>query len=205
MIKKELLDRRLAQQTAIARKVYQAIPIEEAWTHIEIYREFVRLHGTSVEVRTVGGCVSSLVDSGLVRQVQRDRYRREPVKEAQQEKVRLAHANRLANREISEDDLDTVDLRSKEPEAEQVIRNTIAMTKKDNATNTVKKDPLERLLDLSEQLAALTESSRKIAEEIGELALEFTDERELIVKEKRQVEQLRTLLNTIMTPGGSNV
>lgn len=205
MLKKELVDRLLAQQTTIARKVYQAIPIEEAWSHIEIYREFVRIHGTSVEVRTVGGCVNSLIASGLVRQVQRDRYRREPVKEAQAPKVRIAHANRHANPAISKDELDVTVVPSNETPVNEESKKTITMAKKDVAVTvkTTKKDPLERLLNLSEQLANLTETSRKIAEEIGELTLELTEERELITKEKEQVQQLRALLSTFMTPGNA--
>lgn len=56
-----------AGQTGIARKVLDAVPIAEAWAPAKIMAE-VRRHGTNLDLRIFEGCMTSLVDAGLVRQ-----------------------------------------------------------------------------------------------------------------------------------------
>lgn len=207
MLKKEHAERLLSQMSAVAQKVYQAVPIEESWSHHEILREFNRIHGNTVDYRVIGGCISSLIASGLVRQTQRERYRREPVREKQQPKVHVAHANRHIDPPVPVEDIvhqmDDVQPKASAP-VKTITKETVMSLKKVDPKSinaeTAKKDPLERLLDLSERLAALNNTARSIAEEIGELAVELTDEREQVAREKQRLGQLRSLLSSLMAP-----
>lgn len=61
-------DRLASQQTAIARKVLEATPMQEPWLPSQILAEMQRLRGTSTTMTIVNGCLGSLKASGLVRE-----------------------------------------------------------------------------------------------------------------------------------------
>lgn len=71
---------KLGGQSSIAKKVFQFIPIQEAWTHQQIASEMVRVTGAHTDHRILQGCINSLKDSGLVRELQRGRFQRAEVK-----------------------------------------------------------------------------------------------------------------------------
>ena len=52
-------------QTSVAQKVYEAIPIAEAWSLSQINSELGRC-GSSITYRVVEGCIKALVESGIV-------------------------------------------------------------------------------------------------------------------------------------------
>lgn len=61
-------DRLASQQTAIARKVLEATPLQEPWLPSQILAEMQRLRGTSTTMAVVNGCLGTLKASGLVRE-----------------------------------------------------------------------------------------------------------------------------------------
>ena len=71
---------RLDGQSSIARKVFQFVPIQEAWTHQQIASEMVRVTGAHTDHRILQGCINSLKDSGLIREPQRGKFQRTEVK-----------------------------------------------------------------------------------------------------------------------------
>ena len=58
---------KLAGQTAIAQKVFQSVPITEAWTVAQISQAMHRATGSRLERLTLQGCLRALADSGLIR------------------------------------------------------------------------------------------------------------------------------------------
>ena len=70
----------LSGQTAISTKVYNCVPIESAWTTAQIHGE-LRRQGVNRDPRTVRGCLSSLLEDGLVREPIADHYIRTPVRD----------------------------------------------------------------------------------------------------------------------------
>lgn len=65
--------------TAVARKVFDAVPISEPWSMQSIATE-IRRAGSSVDFRIVGGCLNTLVDAGLIKEVSQGCFQREEVK-----------------------------------------------------------------------------------------------------------------------------
>lgn len=65
-------------QTGIARKVLAAVPLVEHWTVGKIIGE-LRRTGCNAEVSIVEGCLTSLVESGLVRRPQVGVFQRVPI------------------------------------------------------------------------------------------------------------------------------
>lgn len=63
------------QQSGIARKVLEAVPIQERWTSRAIASEMLR-SGHRADMKTIEGCLESLRDSGLIREPARGEFQR---------------------------------------------------------------------------------------------------------------------------------
>lgn len=59
-------EERIRNMSAIAQKVYNAVPASEPWSMTRIHAEMQRLGGSSRDSRIVQGCLNSLKDAGLV-------------------------------------------------------------------------------------------------------------------------------------------
>ncbi len=59
----------LAAQSVIARKVFAAVPAQEAWSSKKIYQELMRIGSSTRDVRVVEGCLNTLVEVGLVQEI----------------------------------------------------------------------------------------------------------------------------------------
>ncbi len=69
----------MAGQTAIARKVFDAVPAMTPWTSVEIHRELIRSGCSVSSLNVVEGCLSALVDAGLIRGNYKDGFIRTKV------------------------------------------------------------------------------------------------------------------------------
>ncbi|HDR9163629.1 TPA: hypothetical protein QDB28_004033 [Burkholderia vietnamiensis] len=67
----------LDSQSAIARKIFEGVPIQDSWTANKIVTELTRMGGsTRVDFRTAQGCLDSLKDAGLIKEPQRGLFQR---------------------------------------------------------------------------------------------------------------------------------
>jgi len=67
--------------STVAQKVYAAVPIADEWAIEAVRRELTR-KGHSIDLHTIRGCMSTLVDSGLVAEPSRGTFSRVAIKEA---------------------------------------------------------------------------------------------------------------------------
>ena len=67
--------------SSVAQKVYAAVPIADEWAIEAVRRELTR-KGHSIDLHTIRGCMSTLVDSGLVAEPSRGTFSRVAIKEA---------------------------------------------------------------------------------------------------------------------------
>ncbi|KAI3597698.1 hypothetical protein D8I24_6514 [Cupriavidus necator H850] len=75
------LEAKLQGQSAIARKVYAAVPMQSAWNVADIVGAMRRATRTSVDHRTVIGCLIALKSAGIVSESQAGMFKRVEVKE----------------------------------------------------------------------------------------------------------------------------
>ena len=68
--------------SSVAQKVYAAVPIADEWAIEAVRRELTRKGGHNIDLHTIRGCMSSLVDSGLVTEPSRGTFSRVAIKEA---------------------------------------------------------------------------------------------------------------------------
>lgn len=80
MLSETRQDQLLRGQTAVARKVYDVVPLRERWNQTQIRGELERV-GKSVEHRVLAGCLSALTEAGLISNAN-GQYMREPVRPA---------------------------------------------------------------------------------------------------------------------------
>lgn len=70
----------LQGQTAIAKKVYEAIPIQESWALKDICSALTRVTKSTIDMNIAQGCIGKLCDAGLVREASRGRWQRVEVR-----------------------------------------------------------------------------------------------------------------------------
>ena len=66
--------------SSVAQKVYAAVPIADEWAIEAVRRELTR-KGHTIDLHTIRGCMSTLVDSGLVAEPSRGQFSRVAIKE----------------------------------------------------------------------------------------------------------------------------
>lgn len=64
-------------QTNTAKKVYQAVPMQEAWSSARIHQELLRINeGGGRDIRVTAGCLKALKEAGLLKEPERGEYMR---------------------------------------------------------------------------------------------------------------------------------
>lgn len=66
----------LSGQTTAARKVFEAVPIREAWPATQIHTALQRTTRSTMDFKIVQGCLNSLISSGLVTEPRRGFFER---------------------------------------------------------------------------------------------------------------------------------
>ncbi|QIW89255.1 hypothetical protein 8P_054 [Pseudomonas phage 8P] len=165
----------LKGQSAQARKVFEVVPILEAWEPLQIKRELERSGKSNMDIRVVCGCLNDLEAAGLVGQPTRDMYRR---------RVRLAGPKPA----------------SKEP----VMSSNAAPVTTAARVEPSKPDAgsaIEILGDLSSEITALADEfgkrMRKLAGKVEEAALTIEQERELNAENLGKLRQLQSILKSL--------
>jgi hypothetical protein len=68
-------------QSSIARKVFEIVPIQQAWTPQQIFSAMGAITRSSIDMHTLRGCLAALREAGLVRAPQKGLYQRTTVHE----------------------------------------------------------------------------------------------------------------------------
>ncbi len=80
MISQSRFEQRFKSMTAIAQKVYAAVPMVEPWSPSFICSEMQRLGSSTRDSRVVEGCLNTLKEAGLVLEPSRRVFIRSPIK-----------------------------------------------------------------------------------------------------------------------------
>lgn len=176
-------ERLLSGQSALAAKVFAAVPILEAWTMEQIKRELERT-GTTMKIapHTVMGCLRDLKDAGLIG---------EPIREHFRSNTKIPRT--VMDLELNDDETETP-----APASEQSMPVQAPAAAPKPAT---KPTTLETLANLSESLVEATTALRKvivsvqtIAKQIDDVALTVETERQESADIVSRYHQLQALL-----------
>lgn len=164
-------------QTAIAKKVYEAVPIAERWNIGQIVGELERI-GFRIEYRTVAGCLASLIESGLVEEPSKGKFCREPIREKTaappKEETMKSTATPIP------------------PVAISLAPITLAPV----SAAAPQKSPIDRLGDLAARVAVMAASLKDLASDISDAALDAEAQFEENAASMAKVKQLHSLLRS---------
>lgn len=177
----------LDQQTTIARKIFEAVPIAESWTSNKIATALTRMGSTRVDMKTLEGCLASLKDSGLVKEPERGLWQQVQAREtvklpeiAEPTPVLTPAARRAALPTVNPEDAITANASIKLPE--------------DEHANDAPKTPAESLGILATSLRLRANALLKMADEIDAEAVRFEDQISAALAKLERFNALRALL-----------
>ena len=81
------VEAKLRGQTAIAKKVFEMVPIQEAWSCNQILAALHRVTRSSMDYRIMQGCLVALKAAGLVNEPKGGLFQRSEIKERAEHKM----------------------------------------------------------------------------------------------------------------------
>jgi len=81
----------LRAQTALARKVYDVVPIQSPWTPLQIKGALAAGGHSSAELSVIRACLNDLKEAGLIREADRQMYLRTEVRTPLQKDQPMPH------------------------------------------------------------------------------------------------------------------
>lgn len=164
--------------TTVARKVLDAVPIQEPWEKQTIVME-LRRTGVATSVDIIEGCLRSLKDRGLVKEPRNGSFVRP--------QLRIAAA-------ANEDELDDAGDQTPPP-----TTTTTKATPVRTTTLTVSPPATTERANTLTRLADLASSLRKTADEVDAIAIDVEERIAVIEKDGEKLRQLQALLKSIGT------
>lgn len=158
-------------QTGIAKKVYECVPIAEAWSAFQVMAAMRNLTGSTPDARIVSGCLASLVDAGLIKKTGRDAYRR---------------ISTELKQKTQEPKMPVTQLKAGHPASPEPARPT---------------GPMEVLGDLSAEILGMAEHLKTLARRVEDVALAVEQDREATAKNLDGYRQLKALLKSLQGEG----
>jgi hypothetical protein len=158
-------------QNGVAKKVYDCVPIAESWSSFQVMSAMRSLTGSTPDARIVSGCLSRLVDSGLVKKTGRDSYQRAPVEQKQKPEEPKMPAPAKKQTEVS----------SAAP------------------CNAMQRQsaPLEMLSELAGEIVGMAEHLKRLASRVEDVALAVEQERESNSENLEKLRQLQSILKSL--------
>lgn len=164
------MDRTEDSLTSIARKVLDAVPLQESWATAEVIAE-MRRKGQNPDFRVVAGCLASLCEQRLVREPVQGKFTR-----VQSKPVLKA---------------------VKEVKAETPVAVATETRNTPETTGTTKPDTLGKIAALSNGLRTLSDALANAAKQLDDVAIEVEERIQSIEADGQQLQQLRMLLKNI--------
>ncbi|MCU9947522.1 hypothetical protein [Pseudomonas sp. PDM13] len=163
---------RMQGLNGVAKKVYDCVPIVEAWTSFQVMGAMRSLTGSTPDTQIVSGCLTRLVDCGLVKRVSRDQYQRVPVQQKPKPE---------------EPKMSQVRIGTPPTAVTPTIRHAEILDM------TVRPTPMDLLATLARSASKMAEDLKQLSARIEEVALEVGEEREAAEK----MRQLKDLLKDL--------
>lgn len=172
--------------SSIAQLVYQAVPIQGAWSHHQVMQELVRL-GHNRPVNIVSGCLNTLVVSKLVMESSRGYFTRAPIRGKHDVPSLLDPLNSVLAEDEDDISIDETDII--EP-----VKDIMALP---STVAPIVLDPIDKLTKLSARVMVMSGQLKELANDIETAALEITSQMEDKDKQMGKMRQLQALLKEL--------
>lgn len=178
---KESRQRQLLEgQSSVARKVFEGVPIQEAWAENEILKA-MRTAGVTIASHTVRACLLDMKDVGLIKEPSKGQFQRVPV----QPYLRMSDetAERLKQKF------------NPTPAEEPAMQTTTAKAPAPT--------PLDMLSTIATELTLMAteygERMRAMSLRLEEVALKIEEQREVDAASMEKANKLQALLKEVMS------
>jgi hypothetical protein len=170
---KESRQRQLLEgQSSVARKVFEGVPIQEAWAENEILKA-MRTSGVTIAAHTIRACLLDMKDVGLIKEPRQGQFQRAPVQPY------LRQSEAVAPKPVENNPI---------PASEPVMQTPTAKTP----------TPLDLLGTVATELVLLSsefsERMKALADRVEDVALSVAAQRESDAAIIAQATQLKELL-----------
>lgn len=155
------------QQTGVAKKVYGAVPINEAWPSKSIVAELTR-QGQVRDFSIIEGCLNTLKEVGLIRE------------------VAPGHFQRIKPKPTAE--------KEAEPMSTKPLNPVIPPNSSIKSEPT---EPVDRLAAIGTKLRGLSQMFLELADDIDEAALAFEEKSSGNDEELAKLRQLKNVLKSL--------
>ena len=155
------------QQTGVAKKVYGAVPINEAWPSKSIVSELTR-QGQIRDFSIIEGCLNTLKEVGLIKEVS------------------PGHFQRVKPKPIAE--------KEAEPMSTKPLNPVIPPNSSIKGEPT---EPVDRLAAIGTKLRDLSQTFIDLADDIDEAALAFEEKASGNDEELAKLRQLKNVLKSL--------
>ena len=155
------------QQTGVAKKVYGAVPINEAWPSRQIVMELSR-QGQVRDFSIIEGCLNTLKEVGLIRE------------------VAPGHFQRVKPKPIAEKEAEPMSTKPLNP-----------VTPPNSSIKGEPTEPVDRLAAIGTKLRGLSQMFLELADDIDEAALAFEEKTSGNDEELAKLRQLKGLLKSL--------
>jgi hypothetical protein len=157
--------------SAIAAKIYEAVPISESWTANQIAQELFRRKSTVRDISIIRYNLSAMVASGIVNEAKVGWFRRTEVKPPEEKK----EVPKVQKKD--------------QPPMPVTTSATPAVAKKTSA--------IDALLNLSAKAREIAKHQTELAEAIDEAALEITEAMQGNEEAANRLKQLQVILHGV--------
>lgn len=166
----------------MAKKVLDAVPIQESWTKQQIAAE-MRRAGSNAGVDVIESCLNTLRGRGLVKEPERGAFTRCEAKKPTPVQKSESTVAIISGEELMRQ---KGWLKTNEPKKEpmQAIQ-TKPQNEKSSANDTMTK------------IASIAENLRKKADELDGIAIEYEERMQAIQRDTEKLRQLQTLLKSL--------
>lgn len=182
------------QLNAPVKKVYEAVPMTDAWNHSQIIAELQRNGHSMRDMNAVLGCLDTLRRHGLVSEPHQGAFIRVQIKDPKPPAIKAVTPH--------PEQPDAVLEVKEEPKVITPQENEVATTMQIKAVKAApKQTPIDRLGTLAAQAGAYAEEAKKLsdkmktlASELETVAIEIEDDVMETAKLADQLKQLKQLL-----------
>ncbi|MFM0165711.1 hypothetical protein PQR39_35445 [Paraburkholderia sediminicola] len=176
----------LDSMTAISRKVFEAVPIQESWTANQIVTALARTTSTRPDLKTATGCLDTLKQCGLVKETERGLFRQVVPRES-------ALIDGVKNDIPPEA---RPDFTKHADQFKHECEDALDEATQDYGSNPQDTSPADALGTLAVTLRTKADSLIKMADALETLALDFEQRIEDANKRLERFNQLKALLTS---------
>lgn len=180
----------LENQSSLARKVFEYVPIQSAWSCTDIHRTMHREDATGASFKVVDGCLKDLRDLKIIREPKPGLYQRDALPVGKQPELELDAVDGVTRNGM----IVREEKKKPAPKEPAVIQgNAPVTTKPESAVDML----TELSVELSDFVTMVSQTALKLGTRISDIAARVEAEQAENAVELEKLRSLKSLLKSL--------